>query len=133
MNRAAGVSLLLKKHHIPLRPCGDQDLIHGNIQQGAQRIQVIDRRQGLSVLPFVDRLRSFESEERLQIADAKTAVLPQTDDVLPGGDGIDHGENGLLHSVSPPFNRSPIWGVIQNIGNGSKVQAFSAYCNKIVT
>ena len=58
------------------------------LQQRAESIQIIYRRQTLSLLPFVDRLRLLETKVCLQVADTHPALDAKTDDVLSSRDRI---------------------------------------------
>ena len=74
-----------------------QDVIHGNIQQGAQGVEIVYRGQALSPLPFVDGLGFLKAEELLEIPDGQALRLPQPADVGPGGRKVDDGELGEAH------------------------------------
>ena len=79
--------------NIELRCAGrHQDVVHGHIQQGAQGVEVVNRRQALAPLPLVDGLGLFKAEELLEIPDGQTFCLPQPADVGPGGGKVDDGE-----------------------------------------
>ena len=70
-------------------------------------MQIIYGRQALSLLPFVDRLRLFETKVCLQIADAHPTLDAKTDDVLSGRNRINnrkplHVHGNRLHLKSFP-------------------------------
>ena len=81
---AADLRLLPILGNIQLGLAGHQDFLHGNIQQFAECIQVVNGGQALALLPFVDRLRFFKTKPALQVSDGHTTILAQTGNVFPG-------------------------------------------------
>ena len=57
---------------------GDDDLIHRDLEQGTQRIEVIYTGQALPPLPFVDGLWLLESEILLEISNRQTTVFSKS-------------------------------------------------------
>lgn len=90
--------------NIELRRAGrHQDIVHGYIQQGAQSVEVVHRRQAFPPLPLVDGLGLLKTEKLLQVPDGQTPALSQPADVGPGSGKVDNGElihDNRLHSRS---------------------------------
>ena len=63
---------------------GDDDLIHRDLEQGTQRIEVIYTGQALPPLPFVDGLWLLESEILLEISNRQTTVFSKSADICSG-------------------------------------------------
>lgn len=74
-----------------------QDVVHGHIQQGAQGVEVVHRRQALAPLPLVDGLGLLKAEKLLEIPDGQAPVLPQPADVGPRGGKVDDRELVVKH------------------------------------
>ncbi len=87
---AAGGFLLPVAYDIQLWLARYQDLFHGDVQQSAKCVKVVDGGQAFALLPFVDCLGLFEAEPVLQVADGEAAVFAEPDDVLTGGHRINH-------------------------------------------
>ena len=90
---------------------GYQDVFHRYFEQRAESIQIIYRRQTLSLLPFVDRLRLLETKVCLQVADTHPTLGAKTDDVLSSRDRINnrkllHVHGNRLHLKSLPKRES---------------------------
>ena len=62
---------------------GNQDLIHWNLKERSQCVQIIYRRKAFAFLPLVDRPRFLKAEVALQIANSQAAFQTQATDVLP--------------------------------------------------
>lgn len=78
----------------------DDDVVHGDAQQDAQREKVVEGGKRLSLLPFVDGARFFKTEPALQVADSESPFFSQAKDVLSGGNGIDDGKQNLRHDIA---------------------------------
>ena len=78
----------------------DDDVVHGDAQQDAQREKVVEGGKRLSLLPFVDGARFFKTEPALQVADGEPPFNSQAKDVLSGGNGIDDGKQNLGHDIA---------------------------------
>ena len=63
---------------------GYKDVVDWGIEQNAQRVQVIDRRQALASLPFVDRNRGFKPHEGANVFYSKVFLLSQYAYVFAG-------------------------------------------------
>lgn len=81
----------------------DQDLVHRHPEEDAEGVEVVDRGKARALLPLVDRLRLVKAEEALQIADGETALHPQTADIVPGRDEVDHGKRRIIQDNAPFF------------------------------
>lgn len=90
---------------IQLDRSGNNDVIHRNIQKGAQCVQVVHTGQAFAALPLVDRLGLFEAEERLELPHCESSFAAQTPDILSGGNRIDDGKCNAIHTDPPPFHR----------------------------
>lgn len=71
----------------------DQDLIHGDAEQDAQRVEVVDGGEGLPSLSFVDGAGRFKSKPVLQVSDAQASLLAKPCDVLSGRRSVDRRES----------------------------------------
>ena len=70
----------------------NQDLIHRNLKERSERVEIVYRGQALALLPLVDRAGFFKAEVALQLPDGQAALHAQTADVVSRRDEIDHGE-----------------------------------------
>ena len=61
-----------------------QNVVHGDFQQHAECVKVVDAGEREALLPLVDGLRGIESEVALHVPDADPAFFPEPDD-LPSG------------------------------------------------
>ena len=69
----------------------NQDLIHRNLKERSERVEIIYRGQALAPLPLVDRAGLFKAEVALPLPDGQAALHAQTADVVSRRDEIDHG------------------------------------------
>ncbi len=83
--RAARLSLLLSID-IELVSYRNQDLIHCDPEEVAERVEIVYRRKALASLPLVDRLRLFEAEILLKISDGQPSLDTKASDVVPRRD-----------------------------------------------
>ena len=95
MNRAAGCILL--PDFCDVRLCRNQYLLHGNLQQRAEGVEIVHGGKACSLLPFVDGLWCVEAEEGLHVPHAHTARIAQAEDVFSGGNGVDDRKGPDLH------------------------------------
>ena len=102
----------------------NQDLIHRNLKEHSERVEIIYRGQAFALLPLVDRPRFFKAEVALQIPDGQAALHAQTADVVSRRDEIDHFMSILLASFKVV--------ILQNIRDGSRMQDDNALCNSNV-
>lgn len=70
------------------------------MEQGGKPDQIVHGRQRIAILPLVYRLRSVESERRLQIFHRHSGILSQIRYVRPGLRQVYGWED---HFVSPHF------------------------------
>lgn len=77
-----------------------QDLVHGDLKQLAEGIEIIHAGQALSSLPFVDCLRLFESKKPLHIPDGKTPLLAQPKNVCSGRRRINDRKRNDRHKTA---------------------------------
>jgi len=75
-------------------------IVHGNLKQSAQGIEVVKGREALPGLPFVDSPGVAEVEIELNVPDGKAPRLAKMEDVPTGGDGIDDGFRTILHQTA---------------------------------
>ena len=101
----------------------NQNLIHRNLKERSERVEIIYRGQALAPLPLVDRAGLFKAEVALQIPDGQAALHAQTADVVSRGDEIDHGVCLHIHFKVV---------ILQNIRDGSRMQDDNALCNSNV-
>ena len=105
-NWAAGSILLPMIYHIQFGLAGYQDFLHRNIQQGTQRIQVINGGQAFALLPFVNCLRFFKTKPVLQIPDGQSPGFPQTGDILTSRHQVNHRKHLCHTSPSILFSQN---------------------------
>ena len=88
--RAARLCLLLS---VIIRSVSDrnQDLVHGDPEEIAERVEIVYRRKALASLPLVDRLGLFEAEILLQVPDGQPALHAEAPDVFPRCGKVDYG------------------------------------------
>ena len=94
---AASLSLLPIAYQIQFWCDGDQDILDGCVQDGAQGVQIVDSRQSFSLLPFVDRLRLLKAKVVLQIPDGQAPFQTEPQDVLSRGFHVDDRESAAFH------------------------------------
>ena len=75
----------------------DQNLIHGDLKQCAEGIEVVDAGQALSLLPFVNGLGLLEAKIGLQVPDREAPLFPQPLDIPSGGRQVNHGKGSGVH------------------------------------
>ena len=68
----------------------NQDLIHRNLKERSERVEIVHRWQALALLPLVDRAWFFKAKVALQLPDGQAALHAQTADVVSRGDRINH-------------------------------------------
>ena len=85
--RTAG---FLLRQNLQLWLSSHQDLVDPNFQKVAQSEEIVCARQALPLLPFIDRLGRLDTEEFLDLGDGESLLLPETENVLPGGDHINN-------------------------------------------
>ena len=88
--RAARLSLLLSVS-MQLVSYRNQDLIHCDPEEIAERVEIVYRRKALASLPLVDRLGLFEAEVLLKVPDGEPSLDTKASDVFPRRSQIDYG------------------------------------------
>ena len=88
--RAAWLSLLLSVS-IELISYRNQDLIHCDPEEIAERVEIVYRRKALASLPLVDRLGLFEAEVLLKVPDGQPSLDAKASDFFPRRCQIDYG------------------------------------------
>lgn len=94
--RAAGFLLLLFVCRA-VRLSWYEDCLQRCTEEEPQRVEVVDRRKGFALLPFVDCSRLFKAEKPLQVLYRQSAFYAQATDVVSRGDEVDHGEVRFVH------------------------------------
>lgn len=90
--RAAGDGLRLNGDIV----CTHDDAVHGNVEQDAQGVEVVDGGKRLSGLPLVDRAGLQESEPVLQILYGQSSLFAQAGDVLSGCHRVNRRESQVF-------------------------------------
>ena len=75
----------------------NQNLIHRNLKEHSERIEIVYRWQALALLPLVDRAWLFKAKVALQLPDSQAALHTQTADVVSRGNKVNHGECLQVH------------------------------------
>ena len=101
---AAGILL---RQYLKFGLYGYKDILNGYLEEVAEGIEVVRAGQGLAFLPFVDGLRSIETEILLQGSNGQTPGFPQLGDVPTSGDHVDDGEVFDAHKATS-FRRSVV-------------------------
>lgn len=70
---------------------GNQDLIHRNLKEIPQCVQIIYRGKAFTFLPLVDCSRFLEAEVALQVSNRHAALKAQAPDVVSRSDKVDNG------------------------------------------
>ena len=78
----------------------DQNLIHGDLKEFTEGIEVVHTGEALSFLPLVDCLRLFKTEKPLEIPDGKATLLPQPGNICPSCHGVDYRESHDRHKTA---------------------------------
>ena len=74
----------------------NQDLIHCDPEEIAERVEIVYRRKALASLPLVDCLGLFETEVLLKVPGGEPSLDTKASDVFPRCGEID---NGVLYQV----------------------------------
>ena len=80
----------------------NNDVVHGHSQYRRQDDQIVDGRQGCTVDPLVDGLRSCEAKHSLQVLYGKAGSDPHPVDILTGRNNVDVRNS---YHVAPPVRQ----------------------------
>ena len=64
---------------------GNQNLLHRNLKEIPQRVQIIYRGKAFAFLPLVDRSRFLKTEVALQVSNRQAALNTQPPNVVSRG------------------------------------------------
>ena len=70
---------------------GNQDLIHGDLKELPQGVEIIHRGQALAFLPLIDGPGLLKAEVALHLPHRQAALQAQAPDVIPRGGKVDDG------------------------------------------
>ena len=76
---------------------GNDDFVHGHLEQSTQGIEVIYAGKALPSLPFVDGLRFLKAKIGLEVTDRQATILPKPTNIRSGGHRIDNRKRNHSH------------------------------------